>query len=362
MSAPAARERTLLTVRDCRVQLLPGGPEGPCGATPRGAAPHADDVIAAGTLRLRLRSGAAAAELHTLTVQGSGHFSLQCTASSAFTAEAGRLVFEYPPGSGMACSLSAAEDAIQKLVAKLQGRGFKVQRIANDGVTWAARGVESTGSFLASAIKAAGAAAGGGIRAAGAVAVGSGLLEPERVELPPSARGAAAGARGVTRSAAGLAGKALEAVVSGVGTAAATVGTSMPEPTEQWMVDTKVMGASSLRAGCQVWQALQDASTGFFKELADTSSDVIGHKYGSEARKAARDSMHAVGNVLEVKAAVSKTVVGVIVRKSSPQVADALEGNHKEAAGTQLCVPPSSSQLARAVVRSALTRAAAAGC
>jgi hypothetical protein len=262
--------------------------------------------------------------------------------------------------------VSAAEGAgpIERLASKLQERGCKVQWLANEGATWAARGVESTGAVIAGAIKVVGSSVGSGVRAAGAAAVESGLLKPERVELHQDAAAAASGAGEITRKVVGVTGWALDSVISTVGVAAATVSTSMPGPTEQWMVDTKVVGASSLRAGGQVWQAFQDASTGFWKEVADTSSDVIAHKYGSDAGKTARDSMHAVGNVLEVKAAISKKVVGTIAGKSSGHVADALDSDTHQASPvptSQPDAPPSSnSELARLVVRSALNRAATA--
>lgn len=361
MSVLAFRGKTLLKARECRVHLLSEGTEGHCGA-----AVHDDDLIAAGTLRCHLPPGGGAAELPRFTVKGSGHFSFQCTASAVFTVEAGRLVFEHPPGSGMACALSAAEGAspIEKLASQLQERGCRVRWLANEGATWAARGVESTGSVIASAIKVVGSTVGSGVRAAGAAAVTSGLLEPGRVELHQDAIGAASGAREITRKVAGATGWAIDSVISTVGAAAATVSTGTPGPTEQWMVDTKVVGASSLRAGGQVWQAFQDASADFWREVADTSSDVITHKYGSEAGKTARDSMHAVGNVLEVKAAISKKLVGTIAGKSSGGVADALDGDNHQVSPDPTSppdAPPSSnSELARCVVRCALSRAATA--
>jgi len=263
---------------------------------------------------------------------------------------------------------SAAEGAgpVEGLASELQERGCRVQWLANGGAAWAARGVESTGSAIAGAIRVVGSAVGCGVRAAGAAAVESGLLQPERVEVHRDAARAASGAREVTRKVVGVTGLALDSVISTVGVAAATVSTSMPGPTEQWMVDTKVVGASSLRAGGQVWQAFQDASAGFWREVADASSDVIAHKYGSEAGKAARDSMHAVGNVREVKAALSKKVVGTIAGKSSGHVADALDRDSHQSGPDPANEfdrhPRSSSELARLVVRSALSRAATAQC
>lgn len=351
--------RTLLTIRHCRAELLTESSGGGLGETPD----WQPDVIAVGKLFVHI-SGSGN-DSPALEIRGSGHFSLQCTSHTMLAAHSGRLVFEYPPGSGMECALVASVSAIQQLVSVLTDHGCKVSWAANEGATWAARGVESFGSVIAGGIKAAGFAAGSGVRAAGRVARNSGLLQPEELEVHPDARSAAAGARGVTRKVAGVAGQVLDTVVSTIGTAAGAVSSQMPEPTEQWMADTKVLGGSSLKAGGQVWQAFQDASAGFWKDVADTSSDVIAHKYGEEVGQTARDSMHALGNALEVKAVISKKVAGMIAGKSCGPVAAALTNNGSEAQvapalQAQLEGPPSSSSdIAKAVVSNAVSRAAA---
>lgn len=367
MIASCSQGRTLLVVRNCCARLLQ---EPNCLSSDAGRDNAlGDDVVAAGTLTLHLLRGVPESDLLSLTIQGRGHFFLRCTASTHFVAESGRLVFEYPPGSGMMCAMMAAQRPMRELVALLFEHGCKVRWTANERATWAARGVEKTGSVVASAIKAAAAFAGGSVRATGQAAKESGLLQREQVQLPQGAQGAAAGARSLTRAAAGLAGKALDGVASTIGVAAATARGSIPELEEQWMVDTKVVGASSMKAGGQVWQAFQDASAQFWKDFADTSSDVIGHKYGSEAEQVARDSMHAVGNALEVKTAISKKVVGVIAAKSSVPVADALTQNEQVVFGNEAVLvkhsieddaSPSTSEVARVVVRSVLIHVAEA--
>ncbi|CAK0804685.1 unnamed protein product, partial [Prorocentrum cordatum] len=95
MGVLTARGKTLLKARQCRVVLLSAEGAGAHSA----AAVRGGDLVAAGSLRCHLPLEGASAELPTLTVKGSGHFSLQCTAATVLTVEAGR-----PRGRGELCT------------------------------------------------------------------------------------------------------------------------------------------------------------------------------------------------------------------------------------------------------------------
>eukprot|EP00811_Abedinium_folium_P005556 NODE_15116_length_1067_cov_3.600000.p2 GENE.NODE_15116_length_1067_cov_3.600000~~NODE_15116_length_1067_cov_3.600000.p2 ORF type:complete len:129 (-),score=15.63 NODE_15116_length_1067_cov_3.600000:487-873(-) len=78
------------------------------------------------------------------------------------------------------------------------------------------------------------------------------------------------------------------------------------------------VGASTISAGAVVYSAVEDATACLWRDVADTSADVIGYKYGEEAGTTARDGMHAVGNIYEIKACVSrKALATFLVAKSA---------------------------------------------
>jgi hypothetical protein len=274
---------------------------------------------------------------------GSVSFLLQ--AGTVFSAEGARLTFPLPEElrTGACSEVEGWELAdtcvllfsdfswLEVVVSELLGYGYSVRWTANAEARWAADGVNAAGSAISEVIKVGASVAAAGVKAAGEAVQRSEILAPEHMEMPAEAREVASAVRSATCTAAKVSGKAIDGLSSAIGWAARRISEQLPDVQEQWQEDVKVVGLSSLEAGASVWGALQEASTDFWKEVADTSAGVIGHKYGPEAGSTARDGMHAVGNVLEVKAYVSKRACGkILAAKSTKHAIGNADESHDE--------------------------------
>jgi len=284
-----------------------------------------------------------------------GNFCFPCPSETLFYAHKQQLIFQVPDGTGISspnsstaseasvgqgiCAIIFEEHGIDEVLTQLHEHGCRVQWLARREACEAAVCMQIAGTALAGAIRHTGGALGWGIRSAGDIAKRSELLVPEQCEVPAEAREAASVVRGATRAAAKATGKVVDGVATAVGWAAGALNAQLPGCTEQWQEDTKVVGKSSLGAGAEVFQAFQDATALFWKDVADTSAGVIGHKYGTEAGVTARESMHAVGNAFEMKSYVSKKAVGaLLVGRSSKEISAAIDGHGKSGAGNETFV------------------------
>ncbi|CAK0821666.1 unnamed protein product, partial [Prorocentrum cordatum] len=87
-----------------------------------------------------------------------------------------------------------------------------------------------------------------------------------------------------------------------------------------------------------VWEALSEASGQLCSGVADASAGVIGHKYGAQAEEAARDGMHAVGNVLQMRSYVTSAVVAPMIAAKSAR--EALAEDFLASKGAAETLPP----------------------
>eukprot|EP00928_Gymnodinium_smaydae_P071100 TRINITY_DN54777_c0_g1_i1.p1 TRINITY_DN54777_c0_g1~~TRINITY_DN54777_c0_g1_i1.p1 ORF type:complete len:538 (+),score=129.02 TRINITY_DN54777_c0_g1_i1:215-1828(+) len=222
--------------------------------------------------------------------------------------------------SNLPCALHGDAASLAAVAALLLRCRYQVRRKAHAEAEWAARGIQGSGAAVASGIRRAASAAAWGVRSAGAVAArrssaagGYAGGTPDGVEVPRELSAAASMSRSATRAAARGTGSLVRGLSSAVGWAACAVHDQLPNATETWHEDVKTVGKSSLGAGAQVWQALQDASAEFWGDVAETSAGLVRHRYGEEAGSVARDGLHAVGNVFEAQANISVRAVAPVL-------------------------------------------------
>jgi hypothetical protein len=226
-----------------------------------------------------------------------------------------------------ACGIVFGTDGLKAVATCLQKKGrCKVSWQANKEAHIAANAAVLAGNFLAGAVIATSEAMGKGVRCASNAAISSELISADEVSLPPSAR------KGVQLARKGslMVAKATGFVVSGLATAAgktaAVVHEQMPDLTEQWQEDAKVVGKSALEAGVTVWHAVQEATQHLASEVAEASSEVAGHRFGEEVGTATRDSLHAVGNVYLATSLMSLSGAGQMTAAGTAQgLADSID-------------------------------------
>jgi len=198
----------------------------------------------------------------------------------------------------------------------LSGHGCKVKWQANREAHIAADAAAFAGYFLANAIAVTGQAVGKGVRYADSAVVSSEIIPTKSVEMPPAAKTGASLARKATLTMANATTVLASGLATAASAAAATAHEHMPDCSEQWQEDAKVVGKSALEAGVVVWQAVQDTTMRLGADVAEASAGLVGHRYGEEAGAATRDSFHAVGNVylasanLSIKGAAQTAAAG----------------------------------------------------
>lgn len=292
-------------------------------------------------------------------------------------AAAGELASRLRLESQACCALATPDHRFDDCAALLGQHGCRVRFQAQNGAIKAAENVEKAGAVAAALVHMVGDVLDEGVRALGAAAKEALRDEPvttnvlpfsttERhtpVTVPPSppppaatlakahasGQGSLAGvasvpatapavavvvpeearavisvARQTSLCAAKVTGKFVDGAAAAIGWAAGALGEQLPESSEQWQADAKAIGRSSLLAGGQVWSAFCSVSGKFWAKSADTTSEVLGDCYGDEVGAAARDTMHAVGNVVEVASIVSrKSGTTILAGRSAQEIAAA---------------------------------------
>lgn len=213
-------------------------------------------------------------------------------------------------GSG---GLKAVATCLQKTGrCKVAWQANKEAHIAGDAAVYA-------GHFLAAALIATSEVVGKGVRYASNAAVSSDLIPTEEVALPPAAR---TGVK-LARQGSLMVAKGTSFLISGLATVAgktaAVVHEQMPDLTEQWQEDAKVVGKSALEAGVTVWSAVQEATKHLASEVAEASSELAGHSFGEEVGTTTRESLHIVGNVYLATSLMSVSYAGQMTAAGTAQ-------------------------------------------
>lgn len=217
-----------------------------------------------------------------------------------------------------ACALQVEPESLPGLVEKLLAQGFRIRWRASAEAKWAAEGVQAAGAALASVMRAAASFTADGVRAAGEAARGSEVFESFPMEVAPEALEAAAATREASQAIAQAAGHLVSGISEAFGWAAAAIHDQMPAASERWHEDLRVLGQSSLTAGAEIWEAAKDSRSQLWTELTETSTDVIGTKFGSDAGTMARDSLQTVGHLMAVQS-LTKPSVGLLLTRPEPQ-------------------------------------------
>lgn len=155
------------------------------------------------------------------------------------------------------------------------------------------------------------------------------MLPEGRFEVPGAAREVASGARVVSQSMASLAGDLAFHLASVVGHTAGQLCRELPANSARWHEDLRIIGRSSLKAGAEVFQAVEAATGHVALGVAETSAEAVGHSCGDDAKEVFQDTVFAVANVLEVKRNLSGKGLAQLSALSSA----------KELAGAPLAEP-----------------------
>ncbi|CAE7355609.1 CTTNBP2, partial [Symbiodinium sp. CCMP2456] len=192
---------------------------------------------------------------------------------------------------------SQASSGLEDVVAVLRQVGHDVNWVARTETRWAAESLEAGSRLLAGSILGVAQAATQSLKACDV----RGMLPEGRFEVPGAAREVASGARVVSQSMASLAGDLAFHLASVVGHTAGQLCRELPANSERWHEDLRVIGRSSLKAGAEVFQAVEAATGHVALGVAETSAEAVGHSCGDDAKEVFQDTVFAVANVLEVK-------------------------------------------------------------
>lgn len=228
-----------------------------------------------------------------------------------------------PPDEGFVGSVPTTKDLMQLLSAK--GVCVKVQQKIGQKVQWVNFVVEQSGNSVSEAIALGAGVLAWGIRQGGEFMKKNLTPKEEAAAVPTAVKQGTHTARDVSKQAVDLSKNVMGAIISTaaqMGTAIAGSGASDKVPDS-----VKVVGETGIKAGMQVWTALQDAGDTLVAETCDTTADVVGYKYGEDAGATAREGMHVVGNVISVKNQMSgKTVAKKIIKGTAIETAKGVAG------------------------------------
>ncbi|CAE7386624.1 CTTNBP2 [Symbiodinium sp. CCMP2592] len=232
--------------------------------------------------------------------------------SARILAASRRLIFAAPQELVRQCALgtsaqsdfyfcavlfSQASTGLEDVVTVLRQVGHDVSWVARTETRWAAESLEAGSRLLAGSILGVAQAATQSLKACDV----RGMLPEGRFEVPGAAREVASGARVVSQSMASLAGDLAFHLASAVGHTAGELCRELPANSERWHEDLRVIGRSSLKAGAEVFQAVEAATGHVALGVAETSAEAVGHSCGNDAKEVFQDTVFAVANVLEVK-------------------------------------------------------------
>jgi len=231
----------------------------------------------------------------------------------------------------------ADRDAV---AAELGAHGCHVRWSPTDAANMAADVARNTGVFVAGALELTGEAVGWSFRSLGGLAKKWSLVAPRRegpAEVPATARQCISVARAGTQTLLGVTKNVLEGVSDAAGWAAEGAHDHMPACSQQWHEDVKVVGKASLESGVDIWTALLGTTIKVASDAADTSADLIGHRYGEDAAATSRDGLHVVGNVVRVvRSAEPVFVAKVAASGAAGGLAGAGENDEAQAAETDV--------------------------
>ncbi|CAD7941677.1 unnamed protein product [Amoebophrya sp. A25] len=79
----------------------------------------------------------------------------------------------------------------------------------------------------------------------------------------------------------------------------------------------KTLGLSSLMAGVEIFSAIYDATGEIVSSAAHVTAEVVGHRYGEDAKAVAQDGVRIAQNVIEIKEQLTGKAVATQVAKES---------------------------------------------
>lgn len=272
-----------------------------------------------------------------------------CPPGTAIAAALGPSVLIVPDpdqnGTGpakTACGIVFGTDGLKAVASCLQKKGrCKVSWQANEEAHIAGNVAVFAGNFLAGALVATSEAVGKGVRYASNAAISSELISADEVTLPPVARTGVKLARQGSLMVANATGFLVSGLAKVAGKTAAVVHEQMPDLTEQWQEDAKVVGKSALEASVTVWTAVQEATKHLASEVAEASSEVAGHRFGDEVGTATRESLHCVGNVYLATSLMSLSGAGQMTAAGGAQgLTDSIDLRCQPSSSALLPPPP----------------------
>jgi len=339
--------RELLSAERCSVVLLL--PDVVCGAGNDAVARAAESLVEGGVLRLLALPPPDGTPLDAphrvvLSVECAG-VCVDTEAGIASPKSPGSDTFYYPviPGTPVCVAADATcltfpavtgDGAIYGLVfqnacsllgvvAQLEASGCEVcrQDAPRNSAEIAATTMQQASETVVGAINLASVLLSWGIKQAAATAKQSSFMTPSEtaVEVPQFARNEIDKARHATKQVVMVSGTVVEEVTKAVHQMASHVGEHVgPGDASRGVVqDAKLVGKSCLGSGVEILSALSRAADYVVTAAGDSSSDLVGHKFGEDAGNAMRDGIHIVGNVLETKNQFSKRAIAQAVVRSS---------------------------------------------
>jgi len=264
------------------------------------------------------------------------------------------------PGEEGILGVTCAEAAdVRQLAAELEACGCTVRRPPSANASAAASTARQAGDAVAGVIQLGAGALSWGMSQAKTAAQTSKLMAPSEkpLEVPDVVKREAGYAREGTKNVVMLTGlfvSELTAVAKSVAESAGDKVGGGGGPKGAVAQDAQHVGQAGLQAGLTVFAALQDAADQLVRHAADSSADLVGHKFGEEAGDTARDGLHAVGNVLEARGALCPKAVGkkVAVGGGAAFAQSALggaQGDTSRCAPGGLCLGPAPGGAAMAV-------------
>eukprot|EP00927_Polykrikos_kofoidii_P074454 TRINITY_DN70450_c0_g1_i1.p1 TRINITY_DN70450_c0_g1~~TRINITY_DN70450_c0_g1_i1.p1 ORF type:complete len:661 (-),score=105.62 TRINITY_DN70450_c0_g1_i1:54-2036(-) len=235
--------------------------------------------------------------------------------------------------AGCSALLFLVEPAlVSSIAARMIKDGCQVRWRPTEEALLAAEGLQAVGDGIAGAIRGAGDLLGRGVKHIGGQSIRGLTTEP--IEMSQETLQVASSLRHATMAAAKTTGVMVGCLAETIGWAGAAVARQLPDRTEQWQADVGVVAKSTVNASVSVWSSINDATARFWGDVADTSAAVVEKKYGGSAGTATRDSLHAVGNAVEVAAYV-RGAAPILAGKSAESGMQNLEGGYAFSSTTQ---------------------------
>jgi len=239
----------------------------------------------------------------------------------------------------LGCELLQRESCIATCVAPQEANHHNREEPGRVAVA-AAGAVQEASVTATNAISVATHALRWGIRGATDYAKTSKLLEPTEkpLQVPAAAKSGVSAMQDVSKTLVSAGGAAISGAASLAGSvagqvAAASAGSRLPA--SGCMADAKHVGSSSLRAGIDVCMAVSDAADQLVQEVFNSSSEVVGHKFGDEAGATSREGFQVVGNLMAARSLLNKKAVAKTFGQQAASSAAASAGFE----GTSSTVP-----------------------